>query len=170
MVKKRASGGCSADKAQQRLRGIQPLCSLQGAFCALLPGAALNAPCPGYRFTAVCRPVAPWFTAFCGSVARTDAQHRLRELCHPARCSRGRRLTRLARATGSPPSAGRSPHGSPPSAGLVARVRRQPQPGFSPALTCCASRPANAPAAGQSPDRQNAPAVISPPRLPRSPR
>ena len=127
--------------------------------CALLPGAALNAPCPGYRFTAVCGPVAPWFTAFCGSVARTDAQHRLRELCHPARCSRGRRLTRLARATGSPPSAG-----------LVARVRRQPQPGFSPALTCCASRPANAPAAGQSPDLQNAPAVISPPRLPRSPR
>ncbi|MDU2799931.1 MAG: hypothetical protein E7C19_25560, partial [Klebsiella oxytoca] len=27
--------------------------------CALLPGAALNAPCPGYRFTAVCKPVTP---------------------------------------------------------------------------------------------------------------
>ncbi|WP_241187809.1 hypothetical protein, partial [Klebsiella michiganensis] len=35
--------------------------------CALLPGAALDAPCPGYRFIAVC-----------GPVARTDAQHRLR--------------------------------------------------------------------------------------------
>ncbi|WP_265671507.1 hypothetical protein [Klebsiella grimontii] len=31
-------------------------------------GAALEAPCPGYGFTAVCDPV-----------ARTDAQHRLRE-------------------------------------------------------------------------------------------
>ncbi|HID2076218.1 TPA: hypothetical protein ACXGKJ_001148, partial [Klebsiella oxytoca] len=26
--------------------------------CALLPGAALNAPCPGYGFTTVCGPVA----------------------------------------------------------------------------------------------------------------
>ncbi len=67
MVKKRASGGCSADKALQRRRGIQPLCSLQRVFCALFPGAALNAPCPGYRFTAVRDPV-----------ARADAQHRLR--------------------------------------------------------------------------------------------
>ncbi|WP_414466408.1 hypothetical protein, partial [Klebsiella michiganensis] len=50
-MKKGASGGCSADKAQQRLWEIQPL-------CALLPGAALNAPCPGYRFIAVCGPVA----------------------------------------------------------------------------------------------------------------
>ncbi|WP_211047149.1 hypothetical protein, partial [Klebsiella michiganensis] len=32
------------------------------------PGAALDAPCPGYGFTAVCQ-----------TVARTDAQHRLRE-------------------------------------------------------------------------------------------
>ncbi|EPM7395499.1 hypothetical protein ACTPUX_004968, partial [Klebsiella michiganensis] len=30
--------------------------------CALLPGAALDAPCPGYGFTAVCQ-----------TVARTDA-------------------------------------------------------------------------------------------------
>ncbi|MDQ4326537.1 hypothetical protein, partial [Klebsiella michiganensis] len=30
----------------------------KGGFCALLPGAALNAPCPGYRFIAVCGPVA----------------------------------------------------------------------------------------------------------------
>ncbi|HFZ1098899.1 TPA: hypothetical protein ACIJTY_004497, partial [Klebsiella oxytoca] len=28
------------------------------ALCALLPGAALNAPCPGYGFTTVCGPVA----------------------------------------------------------------------------------------------------------------
>ncbi|EOW0911349.1 hypothetical protein ACN2GQ_004981, partial [Klebsiella oxytoca] len=57
------------------------------ALCS--PGAALNAPCPGYRFITVC-----------GPVARTDAQHRLREiLLHCAPCSRGRRLTRLARAT-----------------------------------------------------------------------
>ncbi|HIH4342023.1 TPA: hypothetical protein ACYSA2_005563, partial [Klebsiella oxytoca] len=48
------------------------------------PGAALNAPCPGYGFTAVCN-----------LVARTDAQHRLRgvqRLCsllgYSARCSR----------------------------------------------------------------------------------
>ena len=149
MVKKRASGGCSADKALQRRRGIQPLCSLQRVFCALFPGAALNAPCPGYRFTAVRDPV-----------ARADAQHRLRgiqPLCSlqgvicamlpgggaqralpglqvhrrlqcgsPDRCAAsppgnsaalfsargnlrdapgGRRSTRLARATGSSPSA-----------------------------------------------------------------
>ncbi|GKQ22964.1 hypothetical protein NUBL17187_07600 [Klebsiella michiganensis] len=36
--------------------------------CARPPGAALDAPCPGYGFTAVCQ-----------TVARTDAQHRLRE-------------------------------------------------------------------------------------------
>ncbi|AWF50883.1 hypothetical protein CSC12_2716 [Klebsiella michiganensis] len=36
--------------------------------CALLPGAAQSA-CPGYRLTAVR-----------GPVARTDAQHRLREI------------------------------------------------------------------------------------------
>ncbi len=36
---------------------------------SLLPGAAPDAPCPGYRFIAVC-----------GAVARTDAQHRLREI------------------------------------------------------------------------------------------
>ncbi|MDU5616802.1 MAG: hypothetical protein E6054_05690, partial [Klebsiella michiganensis] len=36
--------------------------------CALLPGAAQSA-CPGYRSTAVCH-----------TVARTDAQHRLREI------------------------------------------------------------------------------------------
>ena len=46
-----------------RLAGLQ-------IHCGLLPGAALNAPCPGYRFPAVCEPV-----------ARTDAQHRLREMC-----------------------------------------------------------------------------------------
>ncbi|HGL4484301.1 TPA: hypothetical protein ACKE6T_005561, partial [Klebsiella oxytoca] len=39
------------------------------SLCARLPGAALNAPCPGYGFTAVCSPV-----------ARTDAQYRLREI------------------------------------------------------------------------------------------
>ncbi|WP_077598995.1 hypothetical protein, partial [Klebsiella oxytoca] len=38
------------------------------------PGAALNAPCPGYRFSIVC-----------GQVARTDAQHRLREKALPAK-------------------------------------------------------------------------------------
>ncbi|WP_204370922.1 hypothetical protein, partial [Klebsiella michiganensis] len=32
-------------------------------------GAALNAPCPGYGFPPVC-----------GPVARTDTQHRLREI------------------------------------------------------------------------------------------
>ncbi|HCL6545457.1 TPA: hypothetical protein N2Q30_002221, partial [Klebsiella oxytoca] len=37
--------------AQHRLREILP-------HCALLPGAALNAPCPGYGFTTVCGPVA----------------------------------------------------------------------------------------------------------------
>ncbi|MFP0536844.1 hypothetical protein, partial [Klebsiella oxytoca] len=95
--------------AQHRLREILP-------HCAPLPGAALNAPCPGYGFTTVCGPVTPTITAVCephsppsaGLVARTDAQHRLREiLLHCALCSRGRRLTRLARATGSPPSADR---------------------------------------------------------------
>ncbi|WP_285160159.1 hypothetical protein, partial [Klebsiella oxytoca] len=35
--------------AQHRLREIQPLRTL-------LPGAALNAPCPGYGFIAVCGP------------------------------------------------------------------------------------------------------------------
>ena len=45
-----------------RLAGLQIL-------CGLLPGAALNAPCPGYGLPAVCEPV-----------ARTDAQHRLREI------------------------------------------------------------------------------------------
>ncbi len=63
--------------------------------CTLLPGAALSA-CPGYRFTAICHPV-----------ARTDAQHRLREICRAVLCSRGRRKA-PARATGSPPSASRS--------------------------------------------------------------
>ncbi|GKQ22965.1 hypothetical protein NUBL17187_07610 [Klebsiella michiganensis] len=47
---------------QHRLREIPPL-------CALPPGAALIAPCPGYGFTAACQ-----------TVARTDAQHRLREI------------------------------------------------------------------------------------------
>ncbi|MFR0684974.1 MAG: hypothetical protein ACLSIS_15750, partial [Klebsiella michiganensis] len=45
-----------------RLAGLQ-------IHCGLLPGAALNAPCPGYKVPAVCEPV-----------ARTDAQHRLREI------------------------------------------------------------------------------------------
>ena len=45
-----------------RLAGLQN-------HCGLLPGAALIAPCPGYRFPTVC-----------GLVARTDAQHRLREI------------------------------------------------------------------------------------------
>ncbi|MBZ7588070.1 hypothetical protein FML14_05245 [Klebsiella oxytoca] len=45
---------------KRRFREIMPL-------CALLPGAAQSA-CPGYRLTALCDPV-----------ARTDAQHRLRE-------------------------------------------------------------------------------------------
>ncbi|HGF0131697.1 TPA: hypothetical protein ACGBUE_005485, partial [Klebsiella michiganensis] len=45
-----------------RLREIQPL-------CALLPGAALNAPCPGYGFSVVC-----------GPVAGQMRQHRLREI------------------------------------------------------------------------------------------
>ena len=44
-----------------RLAGLQ-------IHCGLLPGAALIAPCPGYGLPAVCEPV-----------ARTDAQHRLRE-------------------------------------------------------------------------------------------
>ncbi|HBM3021671.1 TPA: hypothetical protein LVM04_001445 [Klebsiella michiganensis] len=113
--------------------------------CALLPGAALDAPCPGYGCATVC-----------GPVARIDAQHRLRgngatlrsapgggagrlpglrvrhrlrsgspdrcaasppgKWCHAALCSRGRRLTHLARATGIQPSA-------------VARVRHKPRPG-----------------------------------------
>ncbi|WP_227636387.1 hypothetical protein, partial [Klebsiella michiganensis] len=71
------------------------------------PGGGADAPFPGYRFTAVCGPVARTdaqhrlrgiqplcellpgaalnapcpgyrFTAVCGPVARTDAQHRLR--------------------------------------------------------------------------------------------
>ncbi len=46
-----------------RLAGLQIL-------CGLLPGAALNAPCPGYRLADGGEPV-----------ARTDAQHRLREMC-----------------------------------------------------------------------------------------
>ncbi|WP_227629838.1 hypothetical protein, partial [Klebsiella oxytoca] len=70
--------------AQHRLREILP-------HCAPLTGAALNAPCPGYRFTAVCKPVTP------------TIHHRLR--------------------TGSP-------HDSSPPAGLVARIRRfAPQSG-----------------------------------------
>ncbi|WP_227685356.1 hypothetical protein, partial [Klebsiella sp. S69] len=46
-----------------------------GDYAALYsaPGAAQSA-CPGYRFTAICQPV-----------ARTDAQHRLREIM--PRCS-----------------------------------------------------------------------------------
>ncbi|MDS7843029.1 hypothetical protein PTQ46_22710, partial [Klebsiella michiganensis] len=71
------------------LRGIQPR-------CAPLPGAALNAPCPGYRFIAVCGPVAGQMRSIASG-----------EFSHAAHRSRGRRLTRLARATGSPPSAGR---------------------------------------------------------------
>ncbi|MBW5960803.1 hypothetical protein DN619_08595 [Klebsiella michiganensis] len=35
-----------------------------------VPGAALDAPCPGYRFV-----------RSAGLAARTDAQHRLREMC-----------------------------------------------------------------------------------------
>ncbi len=46
-----------------RLAGLQ-------IHCGLLPGAELIAPCPGYRVPDVCEPV-----------ARTDAQHRLREMC-----------------------------------------------------------------------------------------
>ena len=46
-----------------RLAGLQIL-------CGLLPGAALNASCPGYRLADGGEPV-----------ARTDAQHRLREMC-----------------------------------------------------------------------------------------
>ncbi|WP_241183965.1 hypothetical protein, partial [Klebsiella michiganensis] len=67
-----------------------------GGFCALLPGAALNAPCPGYRFTAVCGPVAGQMRSIASG-----------EFSHAAHRSRGRRLTRLARATGSPLSVGR---------------------------------------------------------------
>ena len=46
-----------------RLAGLQ-------IHCGLLPGAELIAPCPGYKVPDVCEPV-----------ARTDAQHRLREMC-----------------------------------------------------------------------------------------
>jgi hypothetical protein len=67
------------------------------------PGNSASARCsrgsacralPGYRFPTVC-----------GLVARTDAQHRLREIQPLCGLLPGRRLTRLARATGSPPSA-----------------------------------------------------------------
>ena len=69
--------------AQRALPGLQVHCHLRAGSpdrCAASPagkfsrsahcppGAALNAPCPGYRFIAIC-----------GPVARTDAQHRLRE-------------------------------------------------------------------------------------------
>ncbi|EPS5423502.1 hypothetical protein ACVE5V_002940, partial [Klebsiella michiganensis] len=67
-------GPAARTDAQHRLREIQPL-------CAMLPGAALDAPCPGYGFTAVC-----------GPVARIDAQHRLREMM--PLCARHRRLRR----------------------------------------------------------------------------
>ncbi|AWF34727.1 hypothetical protein CSC17_5609 [Klebsiella oxytoca] len=60
--------------------------------CTLLPGAAQSA-CPGYGFTAICHPV-----------ARTDAQHRLREIMPRYILLPGRRKA-PARATGSPPSA-----------------------------------------------------------------
>ncbi|HFP9352438.1 TPA: hypothetical protein ACHOZH_004110, partial [Klebsiella michiganensis] len=60
------------------------------------PGGGANAPCPGYRFTAVC-----------GPVAQADAQHRLREIQPCCALLPGAALTRLARATGSPPSVGR---------------------------------------------------------------
>ena len=52
-----------------RLAGLQ-------IHCGLLPGAALIAPCPGYRVPAVCEPV-----------ARTDAQHHLRDVIGPRRRS-----------------------------------------------------------------------------------
>ena len=68
--------------AQRALPGLQVQCRLRAGRldrCAApppgnsaslrsVPGAALNAPCPDYRFIAVC-----------GPVARTDAQHRLRD-------------------------------------------------------------------------------------------
>ncbi|STV70377.1 Uncharacterised protein [Klebsiella michiganensis] len=69
-----------------RLAGLQ-------IHCGLLPGAALNAPCPGYRFPAVCEPVARQMRSIASG-----------KFSLSARCSRGRRLSRLARATGSPPS------------------------------------------------------------------
>ncbi|MCW9623362.1 hypothetical protein ORL88_04105 [Klebsiella oxytoca] len=116
------SARCSRGRRSMRLAGLQVHRRLQrgspdrcaasppgssttllstGVFCALLPGAALDAPCPGYRFIAVCSAVARTgaqyrFTADSGPVARTDAQHRLRgvqRLCsllgYSARCSRG---------------------------------------------------------------------------------
>ena len=108
--------------AQRALPGLQVQCRLRIGSpdrCAAsppgnsptlraAPGAARNAPCPGYRFSAVCGPVARTdaqhrlretlplrarlpgaarnapcpgygFSAVCGPVARTDAQHRLRD-------------------------------------------------------------------------------------------
>ena len=146
--------------AQHRLREMMPLRTL-------LPGAALDAPCLGYGFTAVC-----------GAVARTDAQHRLREMM-PLR-------TLLPGAALDAPCPG---YGRTAVCKTVARTDAQHRlrenhravlfrsPGkasaatrvFS-ALTCCASRPANAPAAGQSLRLQSAPAATSPPRLHRSAR
>ncbi|EPI4846250.1 hypothetical protein ACS5NX_003999, partial [Klebsiella oxytoca] len=52
-----------------------------GLLCALLPGAALNAPCPGYGFTAVCGPEARVkrrqaadTTDFCSSQSRNTCK------------------------------------------------------------------------------------------------
>ncbi|GJK91489.1 hypothetical protein TUM17569_27390 [Klebsiella oxytoca] len=55
-----------------RLSPVQVPSTASGKFsCSALcsPGAAPDAPCPGYGFTAVC-----------GPVARRGAQHRLREI------------------------------------------------------------------------------------------
>ncbi len=144
--------------AQHRLREILSLCTL-------LPGAAQSA-CPGYGLTAVY-----------GTVARTDAQHRLREI-----------LSLCTLLPGAAQSACPG-YGLTAVYGTVARTDAQHRlrenyrailfrsPGkasaatrvFS-ALTYCASRPENAPVAGQSLHLQNAPAAISPPPLRRSPR
>ena len=55
-------------KAAVNVQNTAGRCAHLPTYPLLLPGAARNAPCPGYRFTAIC-----------GSVARTDAQHRLRD-------------------------------------------------------------------------------------------
>ncbi len=77
------AGQVALTDAQHRLREITPL-------CALFPGAALNAPCPGYGFPARCKSGSP-------DKMRSIASGKL---SHSALFSRGRRLTRLARATG----------------------------------------------------------------------
>ncbi|MFH5026047.1 hypothetical protein, partial [Klebsiella michiganensis] len=69
-----------------RLAGLQ-------IHCGLLPGAALISPCPGYKVPAVCEPVARQMRSIASG-----------KFSLSARCSRGRRLSRLARACMITPS------------------------------------------------------------------